>query len=135
MPNQEISTVSSHRPELEEKRRAGLMSDSVEFEVLLSWDARTEVIDPKALAQLWQGANKLQFEVWAVDSSHTTSFHGPQPATFASVPCAITSDATFVFGLETDENTFGLPEAPEAHPIIDRSGLLTFDSDDVTVAG
>jgi hypothetical protein len=74
---------------------------------------------------------------WHIDSSRTISFRGAEPATFAfaSVPCVIAFDGTFVFGLETDDYTFGTPATPEMQPIIDRSGLLTFDPDDAMAAG
>jgi hypothetical protein len=56
------------------------------------------------------------------------TFSGSTPATFAfsAVPCAIDSDGSVVFGLTTDQLTFGEQEPRPAKqaPVVAEEGLL-----------
>jgi hypothetical protein len=71
---------------------------------------------------------------WTVEGESTITFHGPRPATFAfgAVPCMLRTDGTLVFGLEITDKTFGDLErvVPYERPVIDDTGLLTFDVSD-----
>jgi hypothetical protein len=70
---------------------------------------------------------------WHRESSDVVTFKGREPVTFAfaAVPCVMTSDGTFYFGLEADQLTLGRGEhrltIPE--PIFDADGLLDLEGD------
>jgi hypothetical protein len=70
---------------------------------------------------------------WHKESTDVVRFEGDEPVTFAfaAVPCVMTSDGMFYFGLEADQLTLGETERHVAAPapIFDADGLLELDGD------
>lgn len=70
---------------------------------------------------------------WHKESTDVLTFKGHEPVTFAfaAVPCVMTSDETFYFGLEADQLTLGKAERkdPVPAPIFDADGLLDLEGE------
>jgi hypothetical protein len=67
---------------------------------------------------------------WKRESADTLSFQGATDVSFAfaAVPCAVQADRTIVFGVETENLTWGkTPSKPEVKPVVEEDGLLDFD--------
>jgi hypothetical protein len=70
---------------------------------------------------------------WHKESTDVMTFEGDDPVTFAfaAVPCVMTADGTFYFGLEADKLTLGKAERkpPVPAPIFDADGLLDLEGE------